>query len=167
MDEDATGGATIASFRTYALYRAQILLIFAVFSVVGLFLAGSVFVDFSWGTVAPAVGWWAILAWNGNLLLFRYAYRIEATEYELRWWAPLRRGRIPISAVRAVRSQRFGSSTVVIEAYGVKDVRTFGRRGIMEFTEELVRLAPDGQVEFGWQMRIGHRWGPSGFRQGR
>ena len=53
-----------------------------------------------------AVLWAVAVCWNAYWFLLRNVYQLEVADGALRWWAPLRSGRVPIGEVVAIRPSR-------------------------------------------------------------
>jgi hypothetical protein len=87
------------------------------------------------------VVWFAIVLGNGYLLLFRVAYRLEVRGRALHWYAPLRRGIVPVAQVTAV-TPFFNPSVLVIRTETGVSPLMYPRRGFPAFLRALSRLNP-------------------------
>jgi hypothetical protein len=91
--------------------------------------------------------------WLGYLMLFRHVYLLELSDTELRWYAPLRRGAVPLSELREVRPGGGWMLFAGRVAFTTRSGRTFmadvTARGFGAFVEDLRRAAPDARIDVG------------------
>jgi hypothetical protein len=127
----------------YALWRAQILAMFAVFVVAGVLMV----VAIAAGSGPPvwfAAFWLAALVWNSYWFLFRIAYQLDLTERELYWRTPFRNGSIALTDLVELRPHRFGSSIEVIQLADGAKILVMVRKGFVEFMAENPTSRPTG-----------------------
>jgi hypothetical protein len=149
----------------YALWRAQILAMFAVFVVAAVFMVAAIAAG-SGPPVWFAAFWLAALVWNGYWFLFRVAYQLDLTEHEICWRTPLRSGSIALTDLVELRPHRFGSSIEVIQLASGTKVLVMVRKGFVDFMMEIQRLAPQVHARVGAFAKLGNRLpGPRGFRR--
>ncbi|MDR6970787.1 hypothetical protein [Leifsonia shinshuensis] len=106
--------------------------------------AGGVFAVFhvrSPLTAVFMVVWFGLLLLNTHFLLFRAAYRLEVRGQDLYWFAPFRRGVVPVAEVTGV-APFFNPSIVVFKAESGVSPLIIPRRGITNFLIALHRLNP-------------------------
>src|SRR4051812_26839451 len=157
----------VRTYRMYALWRVQILAMFAIFGVAAVAL---VVAALSGGNGSPplvlSLLWSAIAVWNGYWFLWRVAYQLELDHEQLRWWAPLRRGVIPLAELQELKPFLLGSSVEVFRSSAQPDVLVFVRRGLKDFAGVIKERAPHVAIRFGIYARIAERLpGPRGFRR--
>jgi hypothetical protein len=100
----------------YRLYRAQVIVTFAIFGVVAvpLVVAASLR-DRDGPLVLFVVAWIAAFAWNAYWFLLRLCYRLDLEGGMLRWWAPLRSGDAPLAGLLALRPVRLTPNVAVFD----------------------------------------------------
>jgi hypothetical protein len=154
-----------ASYRLSALYRPQILVAFAIFAA----FAGWLLVRLALGRLdAPlwfVLLWIGAVGWNAYWFLLRLCYRLDLDDRTLRWWAPLRRGEIPLDQLREIRPYGFGT-VLFVPAEG-RPAAVLVRRGVPAFVAAVQEAAPHVRVTVNRYSRVLDRLpGPSGFRRG-
>jgi hypothetical protein len=100
---------------------------------------------------------WLPMGWMAYLMLFRYAYLLELSDTELRWYAPLHQGVVPLSELREVRPGTPWHSPPMLIAGNVNVTTRSGRsfmaditaRGFGAFVEDLRRAAPEARIDVG------------------
>ncbi|HKE97663.1 MAG TPA: hypothetical protein VKG45_01825 [Actinomycetes bacterium] len=106
--------------------------------------------------LGPGVGLLAA-GWVVYSKLFRDAYLLELSATELRWYAPLRRGAVPLRELREVRPGTpwcpapmllVGNVTFTTRS-GQTFVADTTARGFGAFVEDLRRAAPDARIDVG------------------
>lgn len=121
-----------------------------------------------WPPLLFALLWIAILGWNAYWFLLRLCYRIELREARLCWWAPARRGSLPLDRLRVVRPSRFAFNLAVFESDSGAAVLVLVQRGFAEFAAQVQAAAPKANVRIGRYARIVNRLpGFNGFWPGR
>jgi hypothetical protein len=90
--------------------------------------------------------WIAALGWNAYWYLVRFATSVEVDGGTLRWRTPLRRGSAPVTAIRRVRRQRFGSQVAVIELDGAPNVYVMVWYGFAGLVDDLRAAAPQADI---------------------
>ena len=157
-------------FRLYPWYRAQILIMFAVFAGFALVLVARLLTGRSDHPMSFDVFWLAALGWNGYWFLLRFAWRLAVANGEFHWQAPLSSGSTPLGDLRRARPSHLGSNVEVFELVGRRPVLVFASHGLQAFVDELKAVHPGVETRVGWQARLlerGPRWlrGRSGFRR--
>jgi hypothetical protein len=98
--------------------------------------------------------------------LFRIAYRLELTQTELRWYAPLRHGRLALTELRevnlALSAYTWGNRYSALceeftTASGPRVLSWAHRKGFQSFAEDLRRAAPQARIEVSWTARCFQR----------
>ena len=106
--------------------------------------------------------WFVALALNGYWFLLREAYRMDLHERALRWWSPLRSGRIPLDRLHEIRPAPFGPSAMAFEVGGGPDIPVQANRRFAAFAEQVQAAAPRINVRLIWYLRMAGRFGRSG-----
>ncbi len=169
-EEAAVSGGddpVVTSYRMHALYRAQTIVLSAIFSAVFLALIVLSVAGRWWGVFLFLVPMIAGLCWITNWWLRCVSYRVDLRERTLRWWAPLRSGEIPLSQLGAVGPSRHGGfHTADFVSVGGGRVPVLIRRGFAEFVAEVQAVAPHVTVTLNRYSRMVERLlGSSGFRR--
>jgi hypothetical protein len=108
--------------------------------------------------------------------LFRIAYRLELTQTELRWYAPLRHGRLALTELREVNpalsvytwGARNGGALCeeFTTASGRRVLSWAHRKGFQSFAEDLRHAAPQVRIKVSWTARCFQRVPqPSGYER--
>ena len=121
----------------------------------------------SGGFSSPFVLFWLFaLGWNAYWWLFRVAYSVTLRDGVLAWEAPLRRGRIATSALRAFRPMKLLPNVIVIKHAGGQPLLVMPGKGIADLAAALRETRPDLDVRVGPAGRM-HEWmpGPSAWRR--
>jgi hypothetical protein len=90
--------------------------------------------------------WWAALVLVVGGLLLRIPTQVDVTDSELRWRTPLRRGTVPLHALRRVRAIYYPVLAVVIKADDNPGLWLFAQPATSELVEHLGALAPQLEV---------------------
>ena len=131
----------------YALprfWRALVIGGFVVFTVVGVYLIVlEIPLTPNWGTTPkPAwvlVAFWVLAyLWNGYWWLFRVSSKLEYDGVMLRWFAPLRKGEVPVDQIRHIGPSGFSVQLSVIKLASGKSIMTLTRPGFTEFATGLL-----------------------------
>jgi hypothetical protein len=151
----------------YRLYRAQVLVSFAIFgATVPLVIAASLG-DRDGPTLLFVLAWIAVLCWNAYWFLLRLCYRVDLQDGILRWRAPLRSGNAPLVGLRALRPGRLSPNIAVFEFVDGPRVLVLARRGLADFAARVQAAAPQAVVRTSWYTRLTERLpGSTGFRSG-
>lgn len=93
-----------------------------------------------WPGALFMAAWFGALAWNVYWWMFRVAYRLELEGDELRWRAPLARGRLSVSSITGVSPfMGVGNQMLSIQAAGLRSVQVFAYGDLSSF---LARMSP-------------------------
>ena len=115
-------------------------------------------VALSTGGSAPlAVGLAALVAALALTWLFgtRFAHTVTLAGGEIAWRALLRRGRVPVAALRRVRPAHFEKTMLVLEGPNGRGPFVAGGRGLAAFVDALREARPDLPIELGkWAGRL-------------
>ncbi len=103
--------------------------------------------------------WLAVLGLNGYWFLVRLAYRVDLHEHAVRWWTPLRSGRIPLDRLHEIRPSQLGHSVVVFEVGGGPAVLVMATRRFVGCAEQVQAAAPRVNVRLNWYLRLVGRFG--------
>jgi hypothetical protein len=136
-------------------YRLQVMGTVGVMAVAGVVLLAT--------GAAPAwvaVGWVAVLGWNGYWFLLRIVYQLEVAGGVLGWRAPLRAGQVPIGEVVAIRPSRVAMLGHVVTTRRGTIWVTFATPGFAEFAAALQAAQPMLSVRVGRlaQVQYPRRW---------
>jgi hypothetical protein len=110
-----TGDQPPASYRMYRLYRAQLVLTFAILVASVPLLVTASLGDRDRPSLLFVLAWIAALCWNAYWFLLRLCYRLDLEEGILRWWAPLRSGHAPLAGLRALRPMRLSPNVALFD----------------------------------------------------
>jgi hypothetical protein len=85
----------------------------------------------------------------------RFAHTVTLSDGEIAWRALLRRGRLPVAAMRRVRPAHFEKTMLVLEGPNGRGPFVAGGRGLAGFVDALRATRPDLPVELGkWAGRL-------------
>ena len=145
---------------TYRMLRYWPAALFAGFAILGVGGVVVVVVSVSGHDGPPTwfVGLWLLaLAWNGYWWLFRIAYRLDLTQTDLAWRAPLRQGSLRTADLVEMRPYVFGSSIeVIVPSEGAK-VLVLVRKGFVDFMREVETVAPQVRTRVGLYAKLSER----------
>jgi hypothetical protein len=156
----------VHTFEPRRFYRFQILGMFSVFAVVGVWLVAMAASGAKAGPPVVFVAFWALAAiWNGYWFLFRISYRIVLSETSLRWDAPAAHGVVALSALRDVRPSPFGPTVAVIRADGRRTILVWRTKGLRNLLRAMQANAPQLAITDNWYSRLVERLpGRNGFK---
>lgn len=142
----------------YQVHRMQLLALLLLYVVVPA-LAGEMLFDVVLHVDLPFGGvvWGGIALWNVYWFGLRFAYVAAIDGDILRWRSPLRRGTLPVSAIRRVRPSRLFSNIQVLETRSGRPALVWAVKGFVPFLEEAVTPTSDVPVHIQAQSRISER----------
>lgn len=161
------GNQPPASYRMYRLYRAQVLVMFAIFGAAVPFVAAASLGDRDGPPLLFILAGIAAVGWNAYWFLLRLCHRLDLEEGMLRWWTPLRSGQAPLADLRASRPVRLTPNLAVFDFVDGPRVLVLVGRGFADFSARVQAAAPHAAVRTSWYTRL-TEWlpGSSGFRSG-
>jgi hypothetical protein len=133
----------------YRQPRAQTALLPVFFLALGAF---AVFLTVTTLRGGEGPGVWFLVAfvgawlWNAYWFLLRVCTEVEVDDRTVRWRTPLRRGSVPVGAVRSVRPSRFGSQLAVVDLDGAPSLYVIVRYGFAGLTDALRAAAPHADI---------------------
>lgn len=156
----------MGTYRPAFVGRWFFLMLFGMFGVAAVMLLVQVARGEESLTDPVVLFWFAALAWNAYWWLFRVVYSLKLRDGVLEWEAPLRRGRIPVTDLTALRPMRLLPNVIVVRHRGGQPLLVLPAKGMADFAAEVRRSRPDLAVRIGpvgWlQQRIP---GPSAWRR--
>lgn len=140
------GKESSASYRMYRLYRAQVLVMFAIFGAAVPFVVAASLGDRDGPPLLFVLAGIAAVGWNAYWFLLRLCHRLDLEDGVLRWWAPLRSGHAPLADLRALRPVRLTPNVAVFDFVDGPRVLVLVGRGFAAFAARVQAAAPQAAV---------------------
>jgi hypothetical protein len=118
-------------------WKPFLLVSFVIFAIAGVGLVTITWTRQDGPSIVFAFLWLVAAVWAGYWWLFRVSYRLELEDGQLRWFAPLRHGELPLSDLVSVEPASLSRQQARLKVSAGSDLYVMIRPGLNEFVTEV------------------------------